>query len=194
MVGADTYSLFTSAHSFYLSAPPFQAIPEFLRQTEYKNPGDGAHTPFHLAFHTNKSLFEWLADHPDNLAHFNNYMALHRKQSEGLSWLSVYPVEAEAAGWPAEQPVYVDVGGGIGHQCAQLREKLPDLPGRVVLQDLPHSIARALPTPGVENMAHDFFHPQPVIGTCPTTKTGVRVLCWLFSPPGLQWSRLPIPW
>ncbi|GAW24152.1 hypothetical protein ANO14919_137330 [Xylariales sp. No.14919] len=34
--------------------------------------------------------------------------------------------------------------------------------GRVILQDLPHSISNALPTPGVENMAHDFFEPQPV--------------------------------
>lgn len=108
-------------------------------------------------------------------------MALHRKQTVGLSWLSVYPVEAEAAGKLAEQPLYVDIGGGIGHQCKQFKDKFPNLPGRVVLQDLPHSIARAFPTHGVENMAHDFFTPQPVLGTevkssCSMINTAFRLL------------------
>ncbi|KAG6355036.1 hypothetical protein INS49_004117 [Diaporthe citri] len=152
------------SESFYLSAPPFQAIPKFLKETNYRLPDDASHTPFQLALGTDKSIFEWFVGQPELLGHFNNYMALHRKQTEGLSWLSVYPVETEAAGKPAEQPLYVDIGGGIGHQCKQFKEKFPDLPGRVVLQDLPHSIARAFPTPGVENMAHDFFTPQPVLG------------------------------
>ncbi|KAL1848717.1 hypothetical protein Daus18300_013507 [Diaporthe australafricana] len=149
---------------FYLSAPPFQAIPKFLKETNYRLPDDGSHTPFQLSLGTDKTIFEWFVGQPELLGHFNNYMALHRKQTEGISWLSVYPVEAEAAGKPAEQPLYVDIGGGIGHQCMQFKEKFPNLEGRVVLQDLPHSIARAFPTPGVENMAHDFFTPQPVLG------------------------------
>jgi len=65
-----------------------------------------------------------------------------------------------------ERVLYVNVGGGIGHQCAEFRNKYPasQIPGRVVLQDLPATIERALPTEGVENMAHDFFQPQPVKG------------------------------
>ncbi|KAL2043501.1 hypothetical protein N7G274_003808 [Stereocaulon virgatum] len=54
------------------------------------------------------------------------------------------------------------MGGGVGHQCAQFKARFPHVPGRVILQDLPHSIDKALPTPGVENMVHDFFEPQPV--------------------------------
>lgn len=50
------------------------------------------------------------------------------------------------------------------HTYMALREKYPDIPGRVILQDLPATVERALPTPGVENMAHDFFQPQPVKG------------------------------
>jgi hypothetical protein len=89
-------------------------------------------------------------------------MALRRKPD--LSWLSVYPVVEETRSWDPERPVFVNVGGGVGHQCAQFKEKFPDVPGRVILQDMPHSIAQALPTPGVENMVHDFFQPQPVKG------------------------------
>ena len=77
----------------------------------------------------------------------------------------MYPVEAEAAGWSPDKPLIVDIGGGIGHQCVQFKKAFPDLPGRVILQDLPHSIARAMETPGVENMAHNFFELQPVKGT-----------------------------
>lgn len=93
-------------------------------------------------------------------------MAL-RRQPE-VSWLSVYPVAGAAEGCKTDDPdsvLYVNIGGGIGHQCKQLKDKYPDLPGRVILQDLPHSIANALDTPGVENMGHNFFEPQPIHGT-----------------------------
>ncbi len=133
-----------------------------MEGTGYRNPADGAHTAFGLAFRTTQNPFAWFASHPEHLAAFNTYMALRRKPD--ATWLSVYPVATEATGWPAEQPLYVNIGGGVGHQCAQFKHKYPVLPGRVVLQDLPHSVAQALPTPGVENMACDFFEPQPVVG------------------------------
>lgn len=92
----------------------------------------------------------------------NAYMALRRKPD--ATWLSVYPVATEAADWPAEKGLYVNIGGGIGHQCAQFRDRYPMIKGRIILQDLPHSVAQALPTSGVENMAHDMFESQPILG------------------------------
>lgn len=80
------------------------------------------------------------------------------------TWLSVYPIESETKGWNPELPVFVDIGGGIGHQCAELKGKYPKLPGKVVLQDLPHCIDHALPTPGVDNTVQNFFEPQPIKG------------------------------
>jgi hypothetical protein len=106
-----------------------------------------------------------MGENSKHLAYFNDYMAL-RRQPE-LSWLSVYPVVQETKDWDAadnSKAIYINIGGGIGHQCKQFKEKYPDLPGRVILQDLSHSIANALPTPGVENMEHDFFQPQPIKG------------------------------
>lgn len=120
------------------------------------------HTAFKLAFDTDLNAYSWFGQHPAQLNHFNTYMALRRNPNS--TWLSVYPVAEEAGGWPSEKPLYVNIGGGVGHQCAQFREKYPDIPGRVVLQDLPHSVAQALPTPGVENMAHNMLDPQPIVG------------------------------
>lgn len=138
-----------------------------MKRTEYKNPVDELHTAFQDAWKTPLHAFQWFGENPGHLAYFNDYMALRRKPE--LSWLSVYPVAREVKSWDAKdnsKVIYVNIGGGIGHQCKQFKEKYPDLPGRVILQDLPHSIAKALPTPGVENMEHDFFQPQPIKGEC----------------------------
>lgn len=89
-------------------------------------------------------------------------MALRREPD--VSWLTSYPVNEEAKDWDASKAVFVNIGGGVGHQCAQFKNKCPKVPGRVILQDLPHSIEQALPTPGVENMVQDFFEPQPIQG------------------------------
>lgn len=137
-------------------------MPGFLKRTGYKNPEDELHTVFQDCFNTDKHVFDWFKDNPENLRFFNDYMAFRRKAD--ISWLSVYPVREETKGWDPEKPVYVNIGGGIGHQCEQFKGEYPDVPGRVILQDLPHSIEKALPTPGVENMVHNFFQPQPIKG------------------------------
>lgn len=149
--------------SFYTAGPQYEALPAFLKRTNYRNPADELHTAFQDAWKTPLHAFAWFGENPEHLANFNDYMALRRQPQ--VSWLSVYPVAREIKNWHAQDQdkvLYVNIGGGIGHQCKQFKEKYPDLTGRVVLQDLPHSIAKALPTPGVENLEHDFFQPQPI--------------------------------
>ena len=82
-------------------------------------------------------------------------------------WLDVVPFMQETTSLEPERVHFVDVGGSFGHQCARLKAKYPDLPGRIVLQDLPETIKQARPIEGVEFMAHDFFTPQPVKGVLP---------------------------
>ncbi|KAF2269981.1 O-methyl transferase B [Lojkania enalia] len=150
-------------HYFYTAGPQYEALPAFLKRTKYKNPVDELHTAFQDAWKTPLPAFQWFSENPGHLTYFNDYMALRREPE--LSWLSVYPVAREVKDWDTKdnsKAIYVNIGGGIGHQCKQFKEKYPDLPGRVILQDLPHSIAKALRTPGVENMEHDFFQPQPI--------------------------------
>ena len=83
-------------------------------------------------------------------------------------FLDVYPFRWEHCNdLNPETPIFVDIGGGIGHQCLELKKRLPDVPGRVVLQDLPPVIAQALPCDGVENTVHDFRTEQPIKGITP---------------------------
>ncbi|PHH75738.1 hypothetical protein CDD82_4304 [Ophiocordyceps australis] len=150
------------SHYFGTAARQYQALPGYFKKNGYKDPVDDANCPFQVAHDTALSQYAWFAANPTQLAHFNTYMALRRKPD--TTWLSVYPVAEHVANWSAEKSLFVNIGGGIGHQCAQFIDKFPKLPGRIVLQDLPQSVAQALPTPGVENMAHDMFKPQPVLG------------------------------
>ena len=134
-----------------------------MKETGYRNPNDPIHTVFQTAWKTNLHQFAWFDNHPDQLKFFNDYMALRR--GPDVSWLSVYPIEEETKGWNPTGLVYVNIGGGIGHQCADFKRHFPHVPGRVILQDLPHSIDKAMSTPGVENMVHNFFEPQPLKGS-----------------------------
>ena len=80
------------------------------------------------------------------------------------TWLSVYPLAEEIESWNSEAPIFVDLGGGIGQQCAELVAKYPELSGRVVLEDLSHCIDQALPTVGVKTVTQDIFTAQRVHG------------------------------
>ena len=65
----------------------------------------------------------------------------------------------------ANEVAIVDVGGGMGHDLAELRKKQPTVPGRFILQDLPQVIEQiSEPIEGIEVMAHDFYTEQPVKG------------------------------
>ena len=99
---------------------------------------------------------------PDLVGYFNTLMTAQRGDLPG--WLSVYPIEEETKGWNLEEPVFVDIGGGVGHQCLELKTKFPELPGKIFLEDLPIAIDNAVPLKGLRTIVHDFFTPQPIKG------------------------------
>ena len=148
--------------TFHTLGPVYQAMPDFLAKIHYQNITDNANTVHHAAWKTDKPPFMWFAEHPKNAGYFNDYM-LHRHKGMA-TWLNVYPVEEETRSRKPDVPVFVDIGGNIGHQCAELGSNYPQLPGQVVLQDLPQPISQALSTPGVVNMVHDAFQAEPIKG------------------------------
>ncbi|KAI1458808.1 S-adenosyl-L-methionine-dependent methyltransferase [Annulohypoxylon moriforme] len=151
------------SHCFTTIGPQFQALPSYMKATGYKNPTNELQAVFQTAWKSPHHAFSWYSENPEALGYFNDYMAF-RRQPE-LSWLAVYPVKEETNGLnDPTRPIYVNVGGGVGHQCAQFKEMYPEIIGRVILQDMPHTIEKALPIPGVEPMVHDFFQPQPIKG------------------------------
>lgn len=160
----NTHGLLTRVTSLSndVMGPVYQTIPAFLKETNYRNPTDGMHTAFQYAWKTDLSIFGWFQDHPFEASHFNNFMKAQRMSTPNC--FSFFKLDEMCQGCSPDEPVFVDIGGGIGHQCAALLQKFPNLPGKVILQDLPAVTAEAKVPPRVQVMAHDFFTTQPVKG------------------------------
>jgi demethylsterigmatocystin 6-O-methyltransferase len=142
--------------------PCLEKTPQFLADTKYSNPSDSLHCPFQIAHQTDLPAFVWALGRPKLIADFQLWMSiLHDKQN---TWLDAYDFSKHCESTGAETVVFVDVAGGIGQQCALLKQKMPNLKGRVILQDLQVAIDHAMPTPGVENTVIDMWEGQPVKG------------------------------
>ena len=144
-------------------------IPAYLKMSDYRNPTNVADGPFQYSHNTQSTHFRWLADRPEHLQRFNNYMKGCRERKR--SWMDpgFYPVKERLEnGFKKDQQdsvFLVDVGGGLGHDLEELKAKHADLPGSLVLQDQAAVIAQiGKASPGIELTAHDFFTPQPVKG------------------------------
>ncbi|KAI0389948.1 S-adenosyl-L-methionine-dependent methyltransferase [Xylariaceae sp. FL0594] len=157
---------------FYLGTlvPAFNALPKFLREkTGYANFTDGANCPWYMGHNTDKQAFEWVKEAPNQMNLFMGWMV---SQRDGLPmFLDVVDFEKEfaAQGVDESTPVFVDIGGAMGHQCIALRKRYPNLTGRVILQDLDQVIqqVKARPLPGfegIETQSYSFFTPEPVKG------------------------------
>ena len=140
----------------------YQELPGFLAKTKYQDITDDTNTVLQVAHKSSLPAFLWFIENQKAASNFMEYM-LHRRKDQATGW-TYYPVEKETQGWSPDATVLVDIGGYIGHQCAEFKKKFPKVPGHVILQDLSGPIARALSTPGVENMVHDMFKPQPIKG------------------------------
>ena len=150
-----------ASHDFLL--PCWQALPEFLSKTEYRNPWNPANTPFQKAFKTEMSAFEWALSVPKSFDDFNLWMAAFHEGKQ--LFLDVYPFEEKLCnGAQPEDVLFVDVGGGIGQQCVAFKKRLSHVPGRVINQDLAPVISQASQYDGVEHEEHDFMKDQPVKG------------------------------
>jgi demethylsterigmatocystin 6-O-methyltransferase len=146
--------------------------------TNYQTPSDPRNLPFNLAFGPDL-FFEWVPKHPEVLQSFQQWMTCQR---EGHThWLDFYPFEQQVVqGFDDQDPdavLLVDVGGGMGQEIREIKARFPELPGRMILQDLSSTIERvqAEGAGSMEAMAHDFFTPQPIQGKIskpPSPRTG----------------------
>lgn len=112
-------------------------------------------------------FWDFFDKYPEHRTDFDEYMAWKRK---GVSaWHEKFPMASILGRNAKSDPdavLLVDVGGNKGHEVASFHEAHPDLPGRLILQDLPAMIGRVRESPleGIELMPYDFFTPQPVKG------------------------------
>jgi hypothetical protein len=144
----------------------YNAIPKWLANNSYKQPQDNKNLPFNLSKNTDLHFFEWLSQRPRHQQAFNEYMSFQRVGQK--SWLDVFPLEKYVHGsitGDNHRILFVDVGGGYGHQCKEVLRRFPSLTGRVVLQDT-HAAAidSAKSIEGLKAVYHDFTKAQPVKG------------------------------
>ena len=149
--------------------PPFTKLHEYLAKTGYKNPANPMDGPFQYGHNTPLHFFGWMTEHPKVLDTFNNHMTVYRQGRP--SWMDpdFYPVEdllAKGMNTDKDAVLLVDIGGGLGHDIEEFQRKLPQLPGRLILQDQAQVIKETSNVhKSIEPMVTDFFTPQPIKGT-----------------------------
>ncbi|KAI0382244.1 putative O-methyltransferase [Hypomontagnella monticulosa] len=153
-------------YTYDVAGPSFRNLPGYLKDINYALPTQLDDGPFQAAHKTKLPFFGWLDQNSHYLQAFNNYMAAYRAGKP--SWVDpgFYPisqrlVEGFDPSSAGNDILLVDVGGGMGHDLRELKEKHPSLPGRLILQDRPNVVSAVSGENVFEATAHDFFTPQP---------------------------------
>ncbi|KAK5045409.1 hypothetical protein LTR84_009273 [Exophiala bonariae] len=155
-------------HAFDILGPAIQASPSFLAESKYQDITDGRNTPFQKAFKTDLGAFEYISKQPKMFTCMQQVMTM----MQGSEWLVDFKILDDAAAAVGnqlspqdfERPFFVDVGGGHGHQLVQLRDKHPQLKGRLILEDLAESVKQLPEIEGVKTVVQDFFDKQNIEG------------------------------
>ncbi|KAJ5523606.1 hypothetical protein N7513_013150 [Penicillium frequentans] len=137
---------------------------DYFESNGYENPEDAYDAPFQLAYNTKSHYFEWLSQNPTKQKDFNSVMTQSQKY-RGADWFEIYPVQ-EKLQVSADQVLLVDIGGGVGHDIMAFKKRFPDLPGKLVLQDL-HQVIETIKEPlpeGITAISHNMFEAQPISG------------------------------
>jgi hypothetical protein len=140
--------------------PTILAMPRTMAERGYKAPTKESGTPFKWLH--GEELWTWMGSHPD---HVPDMIAGMRSHNAGNLSGDAYPFGEELAKLDIKDNdvAIVDIAGGQGHTMAELRQRYPEIKGRLVVQDLPSTFeAVSGPPPGVDFMPHDMFTPQPV--------------------------------
>ena len=165
---------------------PFNKLREYLAKTEYKNPQNAMDGPFQYGHQTKSHFFGFLGEHPSILEAFNNHMAGYRQGRPSWMDTNFYPVkDLLAKGLDTGDAVLlVDVGGGLGQDLLEFQSKHPELRGRLILQDQPEVIKQATNLcEAIEEMPHDFFTPQPIIGRSPCIQKDILTMFHIVTRP-----------
>jgi hypothetical protein len=182
-VGLDTYTL--TNHTRAMSIPiigecyPCMAggcfnslskFSEWAEKNDWKTPAGIAGGPLQMAYNTELNFFAHLQANPPYGEQFNSLMGGYHQGR--ASWMdsNFYPVKERLFdGFDTadkDAAMIVDIGGNMGHDLAEFHRKHPDVPGRLVLQDLPVIIGQIKSLDEkVERMEYDFYTEQPVKGS-----------------------------
>lgn len=144
--------------------PSISRMPEYIRNTGFRNPEGSLTSPFQHGHQTEHRIFDWMAkERTEVFRAFHNY--IYAIRAHRPHWLDLYPAAERLGACP--DSIFVDVGGSRGIDLEKFRVGVPEFEGRLVLQEVPQAIEAARAAglhPRLELQAHDFFTPQPVKG------------------------------
>jgi hypothetical protein len=146
--------------------PAVAGLPAWLAARSYANPNDARDAPFNAAYDCKGSTFFEHMQRPGMERYskaFNVTMEMN-KTGEEDTFVASYPAAEELRIDDPERVLLVDVGGSLGHQTRKFAESYPDLPGKLIVEDLPDVVNSATDLPeSITKVAHDFFKPQPEV-------------------------------
>ena len=124
--------------------------------------------PFQFAFNTKEECFPYWSKQPGVMEGFNTFMQGLFGTPARLRWLDWFPVDKVALEGYREDVsefMFVDVGGGKGHEGEAVVKKHPEAKGRFVVEDLPFVINNITDLDArIERLPYDFRDEQPVKG------------------------------
>jgi hypothetical protein len=169
-------------------APASARMPEYLKLTNYKNPGGDTTTttPFQYGNNTPLSFYAAMASNDETRKGFDMAMKAHvtsERNSFKTGFASIYDFEGRIGPLikSDEQVAIVDVGGSQGHVLEDVKAHLPKLKGRLILEELPSTLESINIPVGIETMPYNFLEStQPVVGAA----------VYLFRQIFLNWSDI----
>jgi hypothetical protein len=140
------------------------SLPDYFEEKAYQNPVDADDGPWQFVHNEGERWWDWYRKSPRLSQAFNSVMEAQNQWARGAEdWFEIYPVEEKLklGKGEEERPLLVDIGGNVGHELVLFHKRFPNLPGRLILEDLPHVIesAKDLP-PAIEPTPYNFFTPQ----------------------------------
>lgn len=121
--------------------------------------------PFRYTYGT--SMFEYFERDAEHKEAFDLWMS-SRRAGMKREWFDLYPIKSrliEGSSQSSGSVFLVDVAGGKGHDILSLNSRFSNLPGRLVLQDLPQTLESVASRNEIEVMPHDLFAKQPIKGS-----------------------------
>ena len=113
-----------------LIEPVLARLPAYLVSTKHQDPRAKDTTPFHFAFGTKISPWDWASTKPEIIQAFVLHMSGYH--IERPSWMDpgFYPLEERLVSGCRHgigEVLLVDVGGGLGHDLEEFRHKCASL-------------------------------------------------------------------
>ncbi|PHH74550.1 hypothetical protein CDD82_4882 [Ophiocordyceps australis] len=139
----------------------------FCRERAWKLPTSENDTCFQQTNKTDQGFLAWVHDNGYGPG-FNEFLGGFYMGR--IPWMAsgYYPVKErliQGADTRPDAAFLVDIGGNVGHNLADFKQHYPEVPGSLILQDLPVVIGQIEHLdPSIVRMPYDFHTQQPVKG------------------------------